>query len=89
MLGERIWDSGSLDVSVLCLLWVVLDPEQTQLELLLSGGSDKRVRVWKRKLTEEGLLEGLEMVSMFGVMGGILAFTQNSTSLATSSGILK
>ncbi|XP_034009134.1 telomerase protein component 1 [Trematomus bernacchii] len=83
--GERIWDSGSLDVSVLCLLWVVLDSEQTQLELLLSGGSDKRVRVWKRKLTEEGLLEGLEMVSMFGVMGGILAFTQNSTSLATSS----
>ncbi|KAI4809966.1 hypothetical protein KUCAC02_018817 [Chaenocephalus aceratus] len=75
--GERIWDSGSLDVSVLCLLWVVLDAEQTQPELLLSGGSDKRVRVWKRKLTEEGLLEGLEMVSMFGVMGGILAFTQN------------
>ncbi|KAF3857940.1 hypothetical protein F7725_011141 [Dissostichus mawsoni] len=60
---ERIWDSGSLDVSVLCLLWVVLDSEQTQPELLLSGGSDKRVRVWKRKLTEEGLLEGLEMLS--------------------------
>ncbi|XP_031153943.1 telomerase protein component 1 isoform X2 [Sander lucioperca] len=83
--GEKIWDS-TLDVSVLSLLWVVLDAEQSEPGLLLSGGSDKRVRVWKRKAGEEGLLEGLEMSGMFGVQPGtILALAQNSTYLATAS----
>ncbi|XP_049888722.1 telomerase protein component 1 isoform X1 [Epinephelus moara] len=80
--GESIWDSGSLDVSVLCLLWVISDAE----ELLLSAGSDKRLRVWKRKEEEKGLLGGLEWCGLFGVQTGVvLALAQNSTYLATAS----
>ncbi|XP_039671900.1 telomerase protein component 1 isoform X3 [Perca fluviatilis] len=83
--GEKIWDS-TLDVSILSLLWVVLDAEQSEPGLLLSGGSDKRVRVWKRKAGEEGLLGGLEMSGTFGVQAGtILALAQNSTYLAMAS----
>ncbi|XP_032388427.1 telomerase protein component 1 isoform X2 [Etheostoma spectabile] len=83
--GEKIWDS-TLDVSIPSLLWVALDAEQGEPGLLLSGGSDKRVRVWKRKAGEEGLLGGLEMSGMFGVQQGtILALAQNSTYLATAS----
>ncbi|KAK2822732.1 hypothetical protein Q5P01_022797 [Channa striata] len=83
--GEKIWSSGDLDVSVLCLLWVVLDAERTEPDLLVSGGSDKKLRVWKRK-EEEGKLGHLEMLKMFGVqLGTILALAQNSTYLATAS----
>ncbi|XP_028448639.1 telomerase protein component 1 isoform X2 [Perca flavescens] len=83
--GEKIWDS-TLDVSILSLLWVVLDAEQSEPGLLLSGGSDKCVRVWKRKAGEEGLLGCLEMSGTFGVQAGtILALAQNSTYLATAS----
>lgn len=84
--GEKIWDSGNLDVSILSLLWVVMDAEQTKPELLLSGGSDKRVRVWKRKEEEKGLLGGLKMSELLDVQPGtILALAQNSTYLATAS----
>lgn len=90
MAGEKIWDSEGfegLDVSILSLLWVVLDAEQTEPELLLSAGSDKRVRVWKRKEEEKGLLGGLTMWGMFsGQSGVVLALAQNSTYLATASG---
>ncbi|KAK2822749.1 hypothetical protein Q5P01_022814 [Channa striata] len=83
--GEKIWSSGDLDVSVLCLLWVVLDAERTEPDLLVSGGSDKKLRVWKRK-EEEGKLGRLEILKMFGVqLGTILALAQNSTYLATAS----
>nr|XP_020446912.1 telomerase protein component 1-like isoform X2 [Monopterus albus] len=84
--GEMIWASRDLDVSILCLLWVVLGAEQTEPDLLVSGGSDKRLRVWKRKEGEEGMLGGLQMLGMFGVQqGAILALAQNSTYLATAS----
>ncbi|XP_044076665.1 telomerase protein component 1 isoform X2 [Siniperca chuatsi] len=84
--GEKIWASRNLDVSILCLLWVVPDAEQTEPELLVSGGSDKRLRVWKRAEGEEGMLGGLTMLGMFGVqLGTILALAQNSTYLATAS----
>ncbi|XP_037643580.1 telomerase protein component 1 isoform X2 [Sebastes umbrosus] len=87
--GEKIWDSEGfegLDVSILSLLWVVLDAEQTEPELLLSAGSDKRVRVWKRKEEEKGLLGGLTMWGMFsGQSDVVLALAQNSTYLATAS----
>ncbi|TKS79483.1 Telomerase protein component 1 [Collichthys lucidus] len=84
--AEKIWSSENLDVSVLSLLWVVVDAEQTEPELLVSGGSDKRLRVWKRKGGEEGMLGGLGMLGTFGVQtGAVLALAQNSTYLATAS----
>ncbi|XP_068587704.1 telomerase protein component 1 isoform X2 [Cebidichthys violaceus] len=84
--GEKIWDSTDLDVSILSLLWVVLDAEQTEPELLLSAGSDKRVRVWKKDDEEKGLLGGLKMWGMFNVQPGtIQTLAQNSTYLATAS----
>lgn len=83
-----IWTSKDLDVSILSLMWVVLDLEQAEPELLLSGGSDKRVRVWKRKEGEEGMLGGLKMFGLFRAQPGVsLAFAQNSTYLATASGL--
>ncbi|XP_035526254.1 telomerase protein component 1 [Morone saxatilis] len=83
--AEKIWASKDRDVSVLCLLWVVLNAEQTEPELLVSAGSDKLLRVWKGKDGEEGMQGGLKTVGMFGVQGVILALAQNSTYLATAS----
>ncbi|KAM3604040.1 uncharacterized protein V6R79_005607 [Siganus canaliculatus] len=84
-LAEQIW-SSNLDVSVLCLLWVVVPDDPMESELLVSSGSDKRLRVWKRKEGELGMLGGLEMVGMFaGQTGVVLALAQNSTYLATAS----
>ncbi|KAI3374681.1 hypothetical protein L3Q82_021258 [Scortum barcoo] len=82
--GEKIW--ADLDVSVLCLLWVVLDPEQTEPELLVSAGKDKHLKSWKREEGEVGMLGGLKMQGLFGVQSGaILALAQNSTYLASAS----
>ncbi|XP_028988903.1 telomerase protein component 1 [Betta splendens] len=84
-LGEKMWQSGDLHVSVLCLLWV-LDAEQTRPDLLVCGGSDKHLSVWSKKEGDEGLLGGLKMLGTFGVQrGSILALAQNSTYLATAS----
>ncbi|XP_070701511.1 telomerase protein component 1 [Pempheris klunzingeri] len=84
--GEKIWAPEDLDVSVQCLLWVVLDAEQSEPELLVSAGSDKRMRVWRRNEGEQGMLGGLKMWGTFGVQTGIiLALAQNSTYLATAS----
>lgn len=75
-------------MSVLCLKWVTLNPEKPDEKVLMSSGSDKRVRVWKRKEGEEGLLGVLEMIGLFaGQPGVILAMEQNSTHLATASGL--
>nr|XP_019966151.1 PREDICTED: telomerase protein component 1 isoform X1 [Paralichthys olivaceus] len=83
---KMIWSSRDLDVSILCLLWVAVDAEQTEPELLVSGGSDKRLRVWRREEGEEGTMGGLKMVGMFGGQpGDIQALAQNSTYLATAS----
>ncbi|XP_067462602.1 telomerase protein component 1 [Thunnus thynnus] len=84
--GEEIWASKLVDVSVLCLQWLVVDAEQTAPELLVSAGGDARLRVWKRKEGEEGMLGGLTEFGMFGAQSGvILALAQNSTYLATAS----
>lgn len=88
ILGEMIWTPGRLDVSVLCMMWVVLDPEQTEPELLVSSGSDKRLRAWKREEGEEGMMGGLKMWEMFAAQRGVvLALAQNSTYLAAASGM--
>ncbi|KAM4552471.1 telomerase protein component 1 isoform 1-T3 [Odontesthes bonariensis] len=84
--GEKIWASRDLDVSVHCMLWVVVDAEQNAPELLVSGGSDKRLRMWKRKDEGEGLMGDLICLGVFGVQtGAILALAQNTTYLATAS----
>lgn len=69
------------------MLWVVLDAEKKEPELLLTAGSDKRVRVWKRKEGEEGMLGGLDEWGLFNAQSGVvLALAQNSTYLASASG---
>ncbi|XP_051276117.1 telomerase protein component 1 [Dicentrarchus labrax] len=83
--AEKIWASKDRDLSVLCMLWVVLNAEPTEPELLVSAGSDKLLRVWKSIDGEEGMQGGLETVGLFCVQGVILALAQNSTYLATAS----
>lgn len=85
--GEKTWVTPDLGVSVPCLLWVSVDPEQNEPELLVSGGSDKRLRLWRREEGEEGAMGGLRTLGTFGVQTDtILALVQNSTYLATASG---
>lgn len=85
--GEKIWVTSDLKVSIRCLLWVSVDSEQNEPELLVSGGSDKRLRLWKRKEGEEGEMGGMMSLGEFGVqMDTILALAQNSTFLAAASG---
>ncbi|KAM7400175.1 hypothetical protein PAMA_004735 [Pampus argenteus] len=84
--GKEIWACKLVDVSILSLLWVLVDAEQTAPELLVSAGGDKRLRLWKRKGGDEGLLGGLTEIGKSAVQSGvILALAQNSTHLATAS----
>ncbi|KAG7220866.1 hypothetical protein INR49_031318 [Caranx melampygus] len=83
---EMTWASSEYDMSILCLLWVVLDAEKTEAELLVSGGTDKRLRVWKREEGEEGERGRLKASGMFAAQrGSILALAQNATYLASAS----
>ncbi|CAJ1072834.1 telomerase protein component 1-like [Xyrichtys novacula] len=85
--GEKIWDSGDITVSVPCLKWIYLDPEQTESEILVSAGSDIRLRVWKKTDEEKGLLGGLDQKGVFYHQNQpIQAIEQNSKYLATASG---
>lgn len=73
----------NLDVSILCLMWISVDPN----ELLVAGGSDKRVRILKRNKREHGMLDTLEEIGLIGAQQGIIqALAQNSKYLATASG---
>ncbi|XP_041659793.1 telomerase protein component 1 [Cheilinus undulatus] len=83
--GDMIWASEGLHVSVPCMQWVCVDAEQTKTELLVTVGSDVRMRVWKKKDEELGLLGGLIESAVFGHQHNILAIEQNSTYLATAS----
>lgn len=85
--GEMIKTPEILDVSILCLMWVSVNPDEAEPELLLAGGGDKRVRVLKRNERENGMLGTLETVGLLGAqLGAILALAQSSTYLATASG---
>lgn len=76
-----------LDVSILCLMWVSVNLDEGEPELLLAGGGDKCVRVLKRNKRENDLLGTLEMVKLLGAQQGvILTLAQNSIYLATASG---
>ncbi|XP_030016093.1 telomerase protein component 1 [Sphaeramia orbicularis] len=84
--GEKIWASSVYNLSVLCLMWVIVDAEQKVPELLVTGGNDRRLRIWKKKEGEEGMLGGLTEDGMFGTQSGpILALAQSSTYLASAS----
>lgn len=81
-----VWSTRNLNVSVPSLLWVVVDKDQTQPELLVSGGSDKCLRIWKREGDGEGTMVDLTMLRMLAAHGVVLTMAQNSTYLATASG---
>lgn len=87
IIGETVRTPESLDVSILCLMWVIVDPEKAERELLLAGGSDNRVRVLRMNKGEQGMWGSLNIFGMFGTQqGAILALAQNTTYLATASG---
>uniref|UniRef100_A0A8C7QYE6 TEP-1 second beta-propeller domain-containing protein n=1 Tax=Oncorhynchus mykiss TaxID=8022 RepID=A0A8C7QYE6_ONCMY len=74
--GDRTWASKDLRVSILCLMWLAADEP----ELLVSGGGDQRLRVWRQEEADMVLL------GCFGVQQGpILALAQNSSYLASAS----
>ncbi|XP_011484331.1 telomerase protein component 1 [Oryzias latipes] len=82
--GEEIWASKDLRVSVHCMQWVVVDTESTEGELLVSGGGEKCLRVWKKQ--KETMTEALTSLKTFGIQTGtVLAMAQNSVYLATAS----
>ncbi len=78
--GEKVWSSEDLPVSMLCLMWM----EANGTELLLSGGMDHCLRVWERQGENP---ENLVLIGSFGVQKGpILALAHNSTCVASASG---
>ncbi|XP_024136918.1 telomerase protein component 1 isoform X2 [Oryzias melastigma] len=82
--GKEIWASQDLHVSVHCLQWVVLDTDSTQVELLVSGGGEKSLRVWKKQ--KDIMADALTCLKTFGIQtGSVLAMAQNSEYLATAS----
>ncbi|KAM9844961.1 telomerase protein component 1 [Aulostomus maculatus] len=85
--GEMIWTPDVLNVSVRCLLWLVVGSDEKSPELLVTGGGiEKRLRMWKSKGGDQGLLGGMEMVGVFAAQAAvILALAQNSTHLATAA----
>ncbi|XP_030629420.1 telomerase protein component 1 [Chanos chanos] len=77
--AEKVWSSEDLRISMLCLIWM----ESGETELLVSGGFDHRLRIWRR---QKDNLEDLTLTGCFGVQGGpILALAQNSSHLASAS----
>ncbi|XP_010888175.2 telomerase protein component 1 [Esox lucius] len=77
--GERTWESQDLQVSILCLMW--LSAEEPK--LLVSGGGDQQLRVWKKT---EGGEAGMMLQGCFGVQQGpILSLAQNHSYLASAS----
>ncbi|XP_057189566.1 telomerase protein component 1 [Triplophysa rosa] len=77
--GLKAWSSERLQVSTLCLMWMKAEDE----EVLLSGGSDNRLRVWERPRENA---ESLVLIGSFGVQKGpILALAQNTAHVASAS----
>ncbi|KAA0719495.1 Telomerase protein component 1 [Triplophysa tibetana] len=77
--GLQVWSSERLQVSMLCLMWMKTEDD----EMLLSGGSDNRLRVWERQRENT---ECLVLIGSFGVQKGpILALAQNTAHVASAS----
>lgn len=77
--GGCVWSTEDLRVSMLCVLWLQGEAD----DLLLSGGLDQCLHLWRRQRHEETLtLAGL----FGGQKGAILALNQNATHVASASG---
>lgn len=77
---EIAWASENLRVSVLCLLWLTAEGP----ELLVAGGGDQRLRLWRKEEREQE--REMELLGQFGVQTGpIVALAQSSTYLASAS----
>ncbi|XP_062386572.1 telomerase protein component 1-like [Sardina pilchardus] len=77
--GETVWASEGLLVSVSCLLWL----EAQEPGVLVAGGGDHRLRVWRRR-GQGGA--GLVLQGSFRAQKGpITALAQNTTYLASAS----
>ncbi|XP_029970146.1 telomerase protein component 1-like [Salarias fasciatus] len=78
--GEKIQSIEFVELSIHCMLWLVVETKKKKTEVLVFAGSDQRLRAYKNK---EG---SLEYVGMFASQSGVvLAMAQNSTYLATAS----
>lgn len=68
-------------------MWVNVEHDEGEPELLVAGGGDKQVRVLKRNKRENGTLGTLKVIQLCGAQhGGILALAQNATYMAIASG---
>ncbi|MCJ8740420.1 hypothetical protein PDJAM_G00058670 [Pangasius djambal] len=77
--GGCVWSSEDLRVSMLCVLWLQAAAD----DLLLSGGLDQRLRLWRKRRGHE---DALTLAGVFGVQkGAVLALNQNSTHVASAS----
>ncbi|XP_053502261.1 telomerase protein component 1 isoform X2 [Ictalurus furcatus] len=77
--GGCVWSSENLRVSMLCALWLQAAAD----DLLLCGGFDQRLRLWRKQRGHE---DALTLTGVFGVQkGAVLALNQNSTHVASAS----
>lgn len=80
VVGGCVWSSENLRVSMLCALWLKAAAD----DLLLCGGFDQRLRLWRKQRGHE---DALTLTGVFGVQkGAVLALNQNSTHVASASG---
>ncbi|KAM9469252.1 telomerase protein component 1-like isoform 2-T2 [Clarias gariepinus] len=77
--GGCVWSTEDLRVSMLCVLWLKTPAGY----LLLSGGLDQRLRLWRKQRGHE---KTPTLAGVFGVQkGAVLALNQNSTHVASAS----
>ncbi|XP_048867446.1 telomerase protein component 1 [Brienomyrus brachyistius] len=75
--GEMLWSSENFSESVQCLVWI---GTQKEAELLVTGGGDKIMRMWKR------MEASLELQGSFGTQqGAVVAMAQSPSFLASAS----
>ncbi|XP_041946088.1 telomerase protein component 1 [Alosa sapidissima] len=77
--GETVWASEGLLMSVPCLLWL----EAQEPGVLVAGGGDHRLRVWRRR--GQGGARMVLQGSFRAQKGPITALAQNTTYLASAS----
>ena len=78
---EMTWASEGLRVSILCLLWLTVEGP----ELLVTGGGDPHLRLWRKE--ERGEEKEMVLLGQFGEhLGPVLALAQSGVYLASASG---
>ncbi|XP_046882661.1 telomerase protein component 1 [Hypomesus transpacificus] len=77
---EMTWASEGLQVSILCLLWLTVEGS----ELLVTGGGDQHLRLWRKE--ERGEEREMVLLGQFGAhLGPVLALAQSGVYLASAS----